>query len=290
MVVLNVKRGDAQQFLYETTTDTSVADVTVEVARIFNGRNRIERLASAVEQLAQHGINLPPNMQGLTDDQISELKLVDEFSKACYPSGGTTQNPDPMGKRTGNAPTAKLAEVLVKTAGEAKEMVSQKQAAANIKLSLKTIDEAVERVRGAVMIVYPMGLPPHEDVDAILNDDEDLSGTQAAKEVVPEASAALWWANKELARSKKLSDYIGKNEKTKIVVKIQKSGSGAPSREPVFSEEQQKEMMAFAYRKQEEAKKLAETDEDAYLNSPWADSSSLKQSLHGTGSIGWRPR
>jgi cilia- and flagella-associated protein 298 len=32
----------------------------------------------------------------------------------------------------------------------------------------------------------------------------------------------LWWAGKELVGDKCLSDYVGKNEKTKIVVKIQK--------------------------------------------------------------------
>ena len=32
----------------------------------------------------------------------------------------------------------------------------------------------------------------------------------------------MWWAAKELQRGKKLQDYIGKNEKTKLVVKIQR--------------------------------------------------------------------
>lgn len=45
---------------------------------------------------------------------------------------------------------------------------------------------------------------------------------QASLQVIPEKEAQLWWAAKELNRDKKLQDYIGKNEKTKIVVKIQK--------------------------------------------------------------------
>lgn len=45
---------------------------------------------------------------------------------------------------------------------------------------------------------------------------------QASLQVIPEKEAQLWWAAKELHRDKKLQDYIGKNEKTKIVVKIQK--------------------------------------------------------------------
>ena len=49
---------------------------------------------------------------------------------------------------------------------------------------------------------------------------------QASLQVVPEQECQLWWAAKELHREKKLQDYIGKNEKTKIVVKIQKVGTG----------------------------------------------------------------
>lgn len=32
----------------------------------------------------------------------------------------------------------------------------------------------------------------------------------------------MWWAQKEFLRGKKLEDYVGRNEKTKIVAKIQK--------------------------------------------------------------------
>ena len=67
-------------------------------------------------------------------------------------------------------------------------------------------------------------------------------------------STQLWWAGKELVGEKKLIDYIGKNEKTKIITKLQKKGQGAPAREPVLTEAERKNMMAYAYRKQEELK------------------------------------
>lgn len=47
---------------------------------------------SAMKMLAEHGISLPPEMHGLTDDQIAELKLKDEFSETCAPSGGFSEN------------------------------------------------------------------------------------------------------------------------------------------------------------------------------------------------------
>ena len=35
-------------------------------------------------------------------------------------------------------------------------------------------------------------------------------------------TASLWWAGKEMTRGKKLRDFVGKNEKTKMVCKLQK--------------------------------------------------------------------
>jgi len=44
---------------------------------------------------------MQPNMQGLTDDQIEELKLKDDFGDKCQPSGGFTLNKDDIGRRNG---------------------------------------------------------------------------------------------------------------------------------------------------------------------------------------------
>ena len=64
----------------------------------------------------------------------------------------------------------------------------------------------------------------------------------------------LWWAGKELLRGKLLSDYVGKNEKTKIVAKLAKSGAGMPVREPQVDEETYKKMLSYYHKKQEEHK------------------------------------
>ena len=45
---------------------------------------------------------------------------------------------------------------------------------------------------------------------------------QASLHVLDENSTQLWWAGKELQRGKKLQDFIGKNEKTKLICKLQK--------------------------------------------------------------------
>ena len=88
-------------------------------------------------------------------------------------------------------------------------------------------------------------------------------------------------------------------------------GKGAPGREPAISEEEQKKMMAFYFKKQEEIKvniliykflklftkfheikfqKLAEADDDTFLNSDWADNQALKRQFQGLKDIKWNAK
>ncbi|KAM3936447.1 cilia- and flagella-associated protein 298 [Leptodactylus fuscus] len=290
MVRLHVKHGDESQFLFDTTVNVSVEELTKEVASIYNGRLKVSRICTEMEELVEHGVTLPPNMQGLTDEQIEELKLKDEWETKCVPSGGSVFKKDEIGRRNGHAPNENMKKVLQNTMEEARALISKKQAEANVCVTTDMVKDALDQLRGAVTIVYPMGLPPHDPIRMEFENEEDLSGTQAGKLVIEEAQAQLWWAGKELLRKQKLGDYVGKNEKTKIIVKIQKRGHGAPSREPVISEEEQKKMMMYYHRRQEELKKLEEDEDISYLNADWADSSSLKRQFQGVKDIKWRPR
>eukprot|EP01137_Pigoraptor_chileana_P026501 Opistho-2@7872 len=290
MVVLHVKKGDESLFLYQTTCDVPLDKLIPEVTAIHNARLRVERLCDAARDLSHHGVYLPPNMQGLTQDQIDEMHLVDDWGQKCRPMGGCVANPDPMGRRNGEAMPQHYADVIEKACAEALAVIHKNQVAANVCLNEKTIKDVISTIGGAITMAYPMGLPPHEVVRAILEDDEDLSGTQASQAVIDVSVAQLWWAGKELLKEKKLGDFIGRNEKTKIIVKIQKRGGGAPVREPAVDEETQKRLMALYYKKQEEFKKLESDESDAYLGAAWADTSSLKQHLRGVDNVSWRPR
>uniref|UniRef100_A0A8C1BXJ1 Cilia and flagella associated protein 298 n=1 Tax=Cyprinus carpio carpio TaxID=630221 RepID=A0A8C1BXJ1_CYPCA len=290
MVQLHVKRGDESQILFSTTVDVSIETLTQQICAIYNGRLKVDRICSEIPELADHGVSLPLNMQGLTDDQIMELKLKDEWEDRCIPSGSAEFKKDELGRRNGHAPNEKMKEVLRKTVEEAKALISNKQVQANVCVTMDMVKEALDQLRGAVMIVYPMGLPPHDPIRMEFENQEDLTGTQASLQVIPEEEAQLWWASKELQRGKKLQDYVGKNEKTKIIVKIQKRGQGAPAREPVVSEEEQKKMMLHYYKRQEELKKLEEGDDDSYLQSDWSDRQALKRQFQGLTNIKWGPR
>ena len=54
-----------------------------------------------MSMLAKHGITLPGDMQGLTDEQIADLKLVDEYADKCIPMDGYVEEEDATGRRNG---------------------------------------------------------------------------------------------------------------------------------------------------------------------------------------------
>ena len=56
---------------------------------------------------------------------------------------------------------------------------------------------------------------------------------QHADDDLDSERTTIWFAGKALVASKKLSDYLGRHEKTKAVVKLTRAGQGAPAREQV---------------------------------------------------------
>lgn len=48
MVQLHVKRGDESQFLFNTTVDVQIDAVTLQVAAIYNGRLKVDRICSGI--------------------------------------------------------------------------------------------------------------------------------------------------------------------------------------------------------------------------------------------------
>ena len=78
MVVLNIKRGENPQFFYETTMASKVENVLMEICTLINGKLKILRITDSMVSLACHGIAKDPKVRGLLEEQVKELKLVDE--------------------------------------------------------------------------------------------------------------------------------------------------------------------------------------------------------------------
>lgn len=249
MVLLVIKRGDELQFLVESTLDVPIERISMDIVSIFNCRLKVQRLCWEIEELAKHGPMWKPEIIGLAPEQVTEMQLVDEWLEVCVPSDGYTEHKDPAGRRVGRQPNRGLQQVLLKAIADAKKMIAAGQL-----LVQKDVQAAIDLLRGAVTIVYPMQLPPHDVIRMEFSNTEDLTGTHASREVIEPSKAQLWFAGHHMLPGKTLADYLGKNEKCKVILKLAKCEEGQPSREPVVSEEERKQLMLYQYRKQEEYK------------------------------------
>jgi hypothetical protein len=286
MVVLDVKRSEKKnEFLFETTVKANVGDILKELTEVHNLRLKVGRLAMSCKELAKHGPLRPEETRGISD----EIGKVSELDPNAY---GQPTNPDDHGYRTGCPPPQEVADVLHRTAEEADAAVSATLVAQRRCLTAKVCQEHIDNMRGAVMIAYPAyhRLPVYDPVRLELEDKEELDGHSELQDVLDPYQTNLWWAGKELRLDQTLEQYVGRNEKTKIVTKLAPKSSGAPVREPRVDEATHKAMMAHYYKKQEDSKKLQEDDDDSYLDSQWANPKAMKSALIGGGRpIQWRP-
>jgi len=183
------------------------------------------------------------------------------------------------------SPTPQLRETIERVCVDAESMIDKINASRKIATTTAGLTEKLDNMRGAVMMAYPMGLPEWDTVRLTIESADGLEGTQAGMDVLDPATAELWVAARVFDRNTKVSDRLGKNEKTKVIGKLQKPGAGAPAREAAVSEDERKAMMAFYFKKQEEAKAMADSTEDEYLHSSWADPKALQNGMRGLGSL-----
>eukprot|EP00158_Paraphelidium_tribonemae_P006223 Partr_v1_DN27735_c1_g1_i11_m67061 putative Chromosome 21 open reading frame 59 len=127
-------------------------------------------------------------------------------------------------------------------------------------------------------------------------EDSPISAYLAPRDDVCMASDhELWWASKRISQHPEkhaLSDFVGRNEKTNMIVKFQKIGSGPPVKDPPLNEQGQRELLAYYYKKQEQEKKLNQAldNEMDFSSSRWTDTKALKNYFNGVGNVSWKPR
>lgn len=271
LLVIRQSAGD-HDWCFQASRSMSMDTVSTDVARIHNLQLRIVRLANAMKQLAADGVHRPGNLVGLTLEQIHEL------------GQGSLLGPkeDIMGRRLGNPPDKKLADVLCKTADDALKTFDKSKGAGRICLDEKEMLESIETCRGAVMMAYPMGLPEYEPARAAYENKEDVS---QEKGVMDENTSVLWFANKIMAREQPLGKFISMENAT-IKVRLQARGQSAPQRE--VDTAARNAMYQQYHKRKETEKRLAAADDDEYLNSAWANPKAYKNQMHGLGNIRWR--
>lgn len=276
MVVAHVKISDDKQFLFQTTCNVPVDTLQQQVIEMANLISRIEAIVSEAEDLVKYGPMNSPSEQNLAQN-IGNLSLNESVENE------DRSGPNPAGNRSGHPPNEDMANVINRTLGEAMSIISKDQVRNKVSITPDMLHAAINNIRGAIMIAYPMGLPEYDPVRCYLEQSAPSPGEYDPKAV------SLWWANRELLSGDTLSQYIGKNEKSTFVVKIATRGNGPPPREPAIDQEAQKAMLSFYHKKQEEQKKLEEANDDTHLNSPWANPKALKNAFTGLGNVSWRP-
>jgi hypothetical protein len=75
-----------------------------------------------------------------------------------------------------------------------------------------------------------------------------------------------------------VGDYVGKNEKTRVIVKVQKWGGQQPLREPPVDAETYQKMVKFYYKKVEETKEMDKKSVETHYDK--LETASLKAKLH----------
>jgi len=291
MVLIHIKKTETEQILVEAKTTETNDAVIDRLVNLWNTRLRLQRLCASAIGLSQYGPEKRESEKGLDtiqleadDDARKHGERVPERVRGDY------YQEDPTGSRTGNRCRPDLAEVIKKTVEDAQELISPKRCARKETLTMEDMIEKIENIRGAIMICYPEGLPPYDICRLELEGDDSGAVGQAGAAILIADETSMWWAGKEFPRGKLVSDRVGRNEKTKIVVKLTKKGGGAPAREPVVSEGERKAMMAHYFKKQEEMKKLAEDDDDNFEGANWADPKAMKRGLMGQGNgVSFRP-
>ncbi|KAL2633962.1 hypothetical protein R1flu_005441 [Riccia fluitans] len=260
MVILHVKQSEDHQFLYDCVGSRYVDDAIRDIVLISNLQKKIKHLKEQGELLASYGPAKDPAQDDDSDDDVESPQRSSSVKLR-----GPFYTRDPSNKRTGEACDPEVAEKLTEALAEMEARASKTQVEGKISLTVAMLKEGIDLVRGAVMICYPMGLPQYDPFQ------QELNGAYAGKDVLDPDTTSMWWAGKEFIRDMKVSDHVGKNEKTKPV-----------------DAETQKAMMTWYYKKKEEQKRMSVDEDDAYVNSEWANPKALKSALHRMPKIGLR--
>lgn len=265
MVLIHVKRlpreehsKDYDEFLFKTPNTTNIGEATDLAQQLQNMRVRLKWMATAAKELAKS--HVPEDQQ----------------------------------------------HVMQGPAEQAERYLSLARADAREESRVEELTQLAETLKGSAMMCFPercSGADAQQRLVAKLDSDDTdekehglchrllaILDDKATTEDILQGTAVMWWTGRPLARDVDFVTHVGKNEKTKLVVKLTKEGSNAPPREPAVDVKTQNEMMAYWYKKQEEHKKLVEDDDISFGNSAWADPTQLKHALMGSGPVSYRPK
>merc|ERR1712224_87955 len=111
------------------------------------------------------------------------------------------------------------AAIMQKTAEDALAAMSHTLVEQKKALDMATCQAELDKCKGAVMIAYPAyhRLPWYDPTRMECENKEELDGRSEMQDILEPSDSSMWWAGKELQTDKMLHEYLGKNEKTKVI-------------------------------------------------------------------------
>lgn len=304
MVLVHLKGNEkTHEFLYESLASAEIAQLTQSIVDVHNARIRLQFTCYEVKEFLKYGPSRNESLRGLKSNPSSDKKSDNENSDSDDEQDYKNTDEDivfdadPNAQRIGRVPA--LTKISQQTLEQTTVKIDTYLDSARCKLrknggltSMAAINELFlelqQNMKQAAIV-----LPAHDPITYLLmtynadgnSETDEILLNSEHSHMYDGKTAQLWFTFKKLERGKLLSDYIGTNEKTKIIVKITKAQSHMPVREPVCDEQTRKQMMSFWYKQQESDKALNGDDDESYLRSDWANTSALKQTMLGTQNI-----
>lgn len=209
-------------------------------------------MAIALEELATKGPIRPEALRGL--ENLDEYVKAEDLTvinglKEMPPKTGVREVSDPHFYRTGWLLSEELCKQFLEESMKAKQMVHKTQVDRKECITEEMINQEIDIFKGLIMMGYPgyFGLGPYEPIRMLLEGEADFN--PVTTDWLDKDKTSVWVVSKELLPPKLFSDYFGKNEKSKFVVKLQSKGSGAPVREPGVDPATHKQMLAYYHKK-----------------------------------------
>lgn len=193
--------------------------------KLNNLRLKLDRAAVALEELAAKGPLKPEELRGL--DNVEEYIKNEDLTaingmKKMPPKVGVREVKDETNYRTGWVLSEEMTQKMLEIATNTKKMVYKGQVDAKKILNDKEMLEQLDVIRGIIMMTYPgyHGLGEWEPVRVILENQEEYDDKMDFSDDLAVENCIIWICGKEMQAKKLFSDYFGKNEKSKMVVKV----------------------------------------------------------------------
>ena len=240
MVLLHVKRSEKEGFLYNVPAAVGGGDGGAPAGE---GAQPARPRQPARQRRRRRPLSTLklPEQQGLEDS----TPLLEDYcgATACKVSHHSAEarrqlppGPERAPVRASNRPD----ELAASSRARCRTPRPSRQEKRSVQLkrsitSAAELEEAINNIRGAGDDRLPDGPARLRLCAADPRGARRARGLGVAGGARARQDVARRCFSKELQFEKLLSDYVGKNDKSKVVAKLQKKGAGAPGREPVVT-------------------------------------------------------